>query len=200
MDQKNKFKWIAGVDEAGRGPLAGPVVAAAVILDPKNPIEGLKDSKQLSEAQREALYALIMKKAKAVAIGRADHIEIDQINILRAGLLAMVRAVKALSLQPDYVMVDGRDYPPFDLPGEAVIKGDQTVAAISAASIIAKVTRDREMVTIAKTYPQYKFDQHKGYATELHLTLLAQHGPSPVHRHSFAPVRAALGSELFSEV
>jgi ribonuclease HII len=185
---------IAGVDEVGRGPLAGAVVAAAVILDPKQPIVGLKDSKQLSEKKREALAVEIKQKALAWSIGRAEVAEIDQINILQASLLAMRRAVEGLSIQPSLVQVDGNRCPslPTGMQCEAIIKGDSKIAAISAASIIAKVARDAELVELDQQYPQYQFAKHKGYGTALHLALLQEYGVSPVHRHSFAPVKKAL--------
>ena len=185
---------IAGVDEVGRGPLAGAVVAAAVILDPNQPIVGLKDSKQLSEKKRDALALEIKQKALAWGIGRAEVAEIDQINILQASLLAMRRAVEGLAIQPQWVQVDGNRCP--SLPGnmqcEAIIKGDSKIAAISAASIIAKVARDAELVALDQAYPQYQFAKHKGYGTALHLALLQVYGASPVHRRSFAPVKKAL--------
>ncbi len=180
---------IAGVDEAGRGPLAGPVVAAAVILDPNAPIEGLKDSKRLTAKTRERLEAEILCRARAVGVGRAEVEEIDDLNILRAALLAMQRAVRALPLPPEVVYVDGRQTPAFPMPAVAVVGGDDRVPAISAASIVAKVARDREMTHVAQRYPEYGFDGHKGYATAAHLRALERHGPTPLHRQSFAPVR-----------
>ncbi len=181
--------FIAGVDEAGRGPLAGPVVAAAVILDPKKPIEGLTDSKKLSEKKRQTLEAEIRRHALSFAIAEATVEEIDNINILHASMLAMRRAVLALKLRPDKVQVDGNRKP--DLPGyevEAIVKGDLTEACISAASILAKQHRDRQMLELDAQYPQYRFARHKGYPTKLHRELLRQHGVSPVHRRSFRPV------------
>ncbi len=186
--------WVAGVDEVGRGPLAGNVVAAAVILDWDQPISGLMDSKKLSEKRRDALFPIIMEQAKAVSIAQASPEEIDKLNILHASMLAMERAVAGLSLQPDFVLVDGNRLPKFDLPAEAIVKGDQRVASISAASIIAKVVRDRQMLEADALYPQYGFKQHKGYPTKVHVEQLRQHGPSPIHRHSFRPVRESLAS------
>ena len=185
---------IAGVDEVGRGSLAGAVVAAAVILDPNQPIEGLKDSKQLSEKKRDALALEIKQKALAWCIGQADVEEIDQINILQASLLAMRRAVEGLVIQPHLVQVDGNRCPslPEGIRCEAIIKGDSKIAAISAASIIAKVARDAELVALDQQYPQYQFAKHKGYGTALHLALLQEYGASPVHRRSFAPVKRAI--------
>ncbi|NJN51419.1 MAG: ribonuclease HII [Gammaproteobacteria bacterium] len=184
----------AGVDEVGRGPLAGPVVTAAVILDPALPIEGLKDSKRLTAKQRERLYDVIMERALAVAIGRAEPEEIDALNILRATLLAMGRAVDALSIEPELVYVDGNVTPHLRMPAVAVVGGDDIHAVISAASIIAKVVRDREMAQAAVRYPEYGFEHHKGYASATHLAALAAHGPSPIHRRSFAPVRTHLAA------
>ncbi|MGL4635151.1 MAG: ribonuclease HII [Beijerinckiaceae bacterium] len=181
---------IAGVDEAGRGPLAGPVAAAAVILDPAAMPEGLNDSKKLSEAARERLFPLILLQAKAVAFSFASPGEIDQLNIRGATLLAMRRAVLALSLAPDQVLVDGRDVPP-GLPcaGRAIVGGDALEPAISAASIVAKVMRDRLMVKLGREFPAYGFEKHMGYGTARHLEALRLHGPSAHHRLSFAPCR-----------
>jgi len=184
---------IAGVDEAGRGPLAGPVVAAAVILDPQRPIAGLDDSKKLSEKKRDALEPLILERALAFGIGRADADEIDAINILQATLLAMRRAVAALQIRPAAVVVDGNRTTEFGLPVEAVVGGDARVPAISAASILAKVSRDREMVALDQLYPGYGFAQHKGYGTAAHMAALKRLGPTPWHRKSFAPVAEQLG-------
>ena len=191
---------IAGVDEVGRGPLAGAVVAAAVILDPNQPIVGLKDSKQLSEKKRDALALEIKQKALAWSIGRAEVAEIDQINILQASLLAMRRAVEGLAIQPQWVQVDGNRCPslPEGMQCEAIIKGDSKIAAISAASIIAKVARDAELVALDQAYPQYQFAKHKGYGTALHLALLQVYGASPVHRRSIAPVKKALQQHMAS--
>lgn len=185
---------IAGVDEVGRGPLAGPVMAAAVILDPNNPILGLADSKKLSEARREDLFLIIQERALAFAIGRAEVHEIDDINILQASLLAMKRAIDQLSLSPHEVWVDGIHGPQVPYPVTTIIKGDQTVPAISAASILAKVTRDREMCQWHHQFPEYGFNQHKGYPTAFHLAALKRYGVTPLHRRSFAPVKACLVS------
>jgi ribonuclease HII len=179
----------AGVDEVGRGPLVGDVVAGAVILDPNNPIEGLADSKKLSEKRREALYAEIIDKAMAWGIGRASPAEIDEINILQASLLAMTRAVQALTIQPEFVWVDGNRLPKWSYLSEAVIKGDAKVAEISAGSIIAKVTRDREMHALHLQHPEYGFDGHKGYPTAKHMLALENFGVLVEHRRSFNPVR-----------
>jgi ribonuclease HII len=183
---------IAGVDEAGRGPLAGPVCAAAVILDVSRPIRGLKDSKQLTPEAREDLAADIRVRALAWAVAWADHEEIDRINILQASLLAMARAVAALSIEPHEVQVDGNQVPPVLLPVIAIIKGDSKVRAISAASILAKVERDAAMLRMHTLYPQYGFDEHKGYPTPAHLEALDRHGACAIHRRSFAPVRRCL--------
>ncbi|WP_373099084.1 MULTISPECIES: ribonuclease HII [Pasteurellaceae] len=186
------YELIAGVDEVGRGPLVGAVVTAAVILDPHNPIEGLADSKALSEKKRLLLEAEIKQKARAWALGRAEAEEIDRLNILHATMLAMQRAVKQLKIQPHFVLVDGNRTPQLDIPTRAVVKGDRLVAEISAASILAKVARDREMQALDRLYPQYAFAQHKGYPTKLHLQKLAQFGPLAQHRRSFSPVRKLL--------
>jgi ribonuclease HII len=188
---------IAGVDEVGRGPLAGPVVAAAVILDPNNKIEGLADSKKLSAKRRQYLSAEIKEKALAFAFGRAEWHEIDTINILQASLLAMHRAVLALSLQPHHVLVDGNRLPKWEYSAKAIIKGDQTEPAISAASIIAKVARDMEMEEMDLLYPGYGFAQHAGYPTALHIAALKFHGVSPIHRQSFKPVSDIIFSNTF---
>lgn len=184
---------IAGVDEVGRGPLVGAVVTAAVILDPTRPIVGLADSKQLSEKRRLALYDEILDKALSWSLGRAEPDEIDQLNILHATMLAMQRAVAGLTLIPDFVLIDGNRCPALPMPAQAVVKGDSRVAEISAASILAKVTRDREMVELDARFPEYGFAQHKGYPTAYHLEKLAQHGATAFHRRSFAPVKRALG-------
>jgi len=181
--------WIAGVDEVGRGPLAGPVLAAAVILDPNRPIEGLNDSKLLSERKRESLFGIIKDKAIAWSIGRAEVEEIDAINILQASLLAMKRAIEGLSIMPSEVLVDGIHAPKIHIPVQTIIKGDQTVPSISAASIIAKVTRDSEMVAYDLEYPKYGFAEHKGYPTKAHLAALIKYGATSIHRKSFAPVK-----------
>jgi ribonuclease HII len=179
---------VAGVDEVGRGPLAGPVVTAAVILDPRRPIAGLRDSKVLSPGRREALAGLIRERALAWALGRAEVEEIDRINILRAALLAMARAVAALPVRPARVLVDGDRCPDLPCPAQAVVGGDASVPAVAAASILAKVARDQEMVALDARYPGYGLARHKGYPTREHLDALARLGPSPVHRRSFAPV------------
>lgn len=184
--------FLAGVDEVGRGPLVGPVVAAAVILDPNNPIEGLADSKKLSEKKREALYDEIHDKAIACSISRASVEEIDQINILHASMLAMKRAVESLLVKPEYVLVDGNRCPQLDIPHEAVVKGDARVASIAAASIIAKVSRDREMKELDKEFPEYGFAQHKGYPTKAHFEVLQRLGVNAYYRRSFKPVRELL--------
>ncbi|MFZ7157837.1 ribonuclease HII [Avibacterium gallinarum] len=183
------YELVAGVDEVGRGPLVGAVVTAAVILDPNNPIEGLTDSKKLSHKKRLALAEEIKQKAKTWALGRAEPEEIDELNILHATMLAMQRAVNQLKITPHFVLVDGNRIPPLPMPAQAVVKGDSLVAEISAASILAKVARDLEMEELDKRYPQYAFAQHKGYPTKLHLEKLAEHGPLPQHRRSFAPVK-----------
>ena len=183
---------IAGTDEVGRGPLAGAVVAAAVILDSNQPIVGLKDSKKLSEKKRESLAEEIKEKAICWCIARAEVEEIDQINILQASLLAMRRAVLGLSVEPRQVLVDGRHCPSLEYPVQAVVKGDSLVPAISAASILAKVARDGEMVALDEIYPGYGLAKHKGYPTATHLAALHRLGPSPIHRRSFAPVRKLL--------
>ena len=180
---------IAGVDEVGRGPLIGAVVTAAVILDPQQPIIGLADSKKLSEKKRLLLAEEIKQKALAWAFGRAEAEEIDQLNILQASLLAMQRAVEALTIQPQLVLVDGNKLPKLAIPAQAIVKGDSLVAEISAASILAKVARDQEMALLDQQYPHYGFAQHKGYPTALHLEKLNESGVLPQHRRSFAPVR-----------
>ncbi|MCC7413035.1 MAG: ribonuclease HII [Gammaproteobacteria bacterium] len=184
---------VAGVDEVGRGPLAGPVVAAAVVLDPRRIIAGLRDSKALSARRREDLAARIEQEALAWALGRAEVEEIDAINILQATLLAMRRAVEALAVVPVLALVDGPHCPSLVCPARAVIGGDATQPAISAASIIAKVARDREMVALEARYPGYGFAAHKGYPTAAHLQALARLGVTPAHRRSFAPVRRLAG-------
>lgn len=193
------FSWdvpglIAGVDEAGRGPLAGPVVAAAVILDDLKPIKGLADSKQLTAKRREKLYDEIRAKALCCSIAEASVEEIDRLNILQATLLAMQRAVAGLRLKPAKVLVDGNRLPPLDVLAEAIVSGDALVPAISAASILAKVTRDRQLEALDQRHPAYGFAQHKGYGTAQHLQALQQHGPLPEHRRSFAPVARALAA------
>jgi ribonuclease HII len=183
---------LAGCDEVGRGPLAGDVVAAAVILDPENPILGLDDSKKLTEKKRDLLFDEIKLKAKSWCVARASVAEIDSINILQASLLAMHRAVQGLHIQPEYVLVDGNKLPKWNYTAEAVVKGDSRVAAISAASILAKVVRDREMVEWDKQYPGYGLADHKGYPTKVHMDALDKLGVTPIHRTSYAPVRAKI--------
>ena len=184
---------ICGVDEVGRGPLAGAVVTAAVILDPENPIEGLADSKKLSEKKRDRLFDEIQVKAKAWAIGRAEVEEIDQLNILQATFLAMRRAVEALPFPPDKALIDGNKIPPgLACPAEAIVGGDDSEACIAAASILAKVTRDREMIELAKKYPGYGLEKHKGYPTKVHIEALKNQGVSDIHRRSFGPVKRLL--------
>lgn len=183
---------ICGIDEAGRGPLAGPVVAAAVILDPKRPIEGLNDSKQLSEKRRDALAPLIRERAIAWAVGWASVEEIDAINIRQANFRAMMRAFAGLSVKPTYALVDGNDPPPLGCKVTTIIGGDALEACISAASILAKTARDAHMVDLCAQYPGYGFSQHKGYGSAAHMEALKRLGPTPVHRRTFAPVRALL--------
>ena len=195
-----KSLLIAGADEVGRGPLAGPVVAAAVILDSNNPIVGLADSKALSESQRETLAVIIKQQSLAWALGRAEVSEIDEINILQASLLAMRRAVLNLAIQPHHVQVDGNHCPKLECTVEAIIKGDSKVAAISAASIIAKVARDQEMVEAAVKYPGYGFEVHKGYPTKRHMQALQDLGVTPIHRKSFRPVKALLDRDVIEAV
>lgn len=181
---------IAGVDEVGRGPLAGPVVAACVILDPENPILGLDDSKKLTPKKREFLSGIIKEKALAWSVMHATVEEIDEINILQATLLAMKRSIEALSITPSHVKVDGNFLPKIDISMEAVISGDKLVPAISAASIIAKVFRDNEMVEYGEVYPEYGFASHKGYGTKQHILALKEFGITPIHRRSFEPVKS----------
>lgn len=201
MKQGEDMGWdagsgpVAGVDEAGRGPLAGPVAAAAVILDPARPIAGLRDSKQLTAAQREVLADQIREHALAWAVAWADHREIDELNILQASLLAMSRAVAALSLAPVQVLVDGNRCPRVPYPVSAIVKGDSKVPAISAASILAKVERDAAMLRLDAEYPGYGFAEHKGYPTAVHLAALERQGVSAVHRRTYAPVRRCLEKE-----
>ncbi|CRM96879.1 MULTISPECIES: ribonuclease HII [Pseudomonas] len=182
---------VAGVDEVGRGPLCGAVVTAAVILDPSRPILGLNDSKKLTEARREKLFDEICEKALSWHIARAEVEEIDQLNILHATMLAMQRAVEGLHITPKMAMIDGNRCPKLTMPSEAVVKGDSKVPAIAAASILAKVSRDREMAAFELIYPGYGIGGHKGYPTPVHLEALARLGPTPIHRRSFAPVRLA---------
>lgn len=187
----SKPKIIAGVDEAGRGPLAGPVVASAVILNPERPIEGLNDSKKLSAKKRQQLYSIIQERALAFAIATASVAEIDEFNILQASLLAMQRAVERLLIVPEHVLVDGLHCPKLLQTSQAIVKGDQTVPAISAASILAKVYRDDYMIQLDKDYPDYGFAIHKGYPTPRHLLALKQFGITCHHRQSFGPVKHA---------
>lgn len=191
------FRWregllVAGVDEVGRGPLVGAVVTAAVILDPKRPIAGLADSKKLTDKRRQALAIEIREKALAWSLGRADVGEIDTLNIFKATMLAMQRAISALPMVPDAALIDGNKIPALGCPAEAVVKGDGRIPAISAASIIAKVARDEEMLQLHAAHPQYGFDRHKGYPTAQHLAALTQHGALPQHRRSFGPVAEVL--------
>lgn len=183
---------VAGVDEVGRGPLVGDVVTAAVILDPNTPIEGLADSKKLSDKKRDALFDLIIENALAYCVGRASPQEIDELNILHATMLAMQRAVAGLSIMPQHVLIDGNRCPELPMSSQSVVKGDARVEEISAASIIAKVTRDREMEALDKEFPQFGFAKHKGYPTKLHMEMIEQFGVTPYHRRSFKPVKAAL--------
>lgn len=183
---------IAGVDEAGRGPLAGAVVSAAVILDPNNPIEGLTDSKKLTAKKREKLFLEIRDKALCYAVAQCNREEIDELNILHASMLSMTRAIEGLAITPDRVIVDGNRCPETELPVEAIVKGDLTEPAISAASILAKVTRDEQMRELHKQYPQYGFDQHKGYPTKMHNEMLLEWGVTDEHRLSYRPVKIAL--------
>ena len=190
--------WVCGVDEAGRGPLVGAVVAGAVVLDPNNPIEGLKDSKKLTAARREYLYEQIMEKAKAWGVGEASPLEIDQINILQATMLAMRRAIEDLATRlgawPDKALIDGNRCPELPIAAEAIVKGDAKEPAISAASIVAKVTRDRQMMSLHERHPEYGFAQQMGYPTEAHFAALKQYGACDQHRRSFSPVRKVLES------
>jgi ribonuclease HII len=189
------YTAIAGVDEVGRGPLVGDVVTAAVILDPNNPIEGLNDSKKLSEKKRLALYPEIKEKSLAWAVGRCSPEEIDELNILQATMVAMQRAVAGLKVQPDMVLIDGNRTPELPMDAQAVVKGDLRVAEISAASIIAKVVRDQEMEELDAQHPEFGFAKHKGYPTKAHFEAIEQHGVIAQHRKSFKPVKRALGIE-----
>ena len=198
MSNQKSLDWdlpglMAGVDEAGRGPLAGPVFAAAVILDDLLPIQGLADSKKLTPKKREHLYEIIKAQALCFCVATASVEEIDQLNILQATLLAMQRAVKGLRLKPSKVLVDGNRLPVLDIRAEAIVKGDSTVPSISAASILAKVERDRWCVEVDAQFPNYGFLTHKGYGTQVHLRALQEHGPCVLHRRSFAPVAKLLG-------
>lgn len=183
---------VCGIDEAGRGPLAGPVVAAAVILDPERPIAGLNDSKKLSEKKRDALAEIIRERALAWAVAEATVEEIDRLNILQATMLAMQRAVAALQVRAESALVDGNRCPRLDIPCEAVVKGDGKIASIAAASILAKTVRDAGMLVLHAQYPQYGFDRHMGYPTAAHFAALEAHGASPLHRRSFGPVARQL--------
>ncbi|MEQ1310535.1 ribonuclease HII [Acinetobacter sp. XH1639] len=190
--------FVAGVDEAGRGPLVGSVVAAAVILDPNNPIDGLNDSKKLTEKKREKLFLEIQEKALAWSIAEASHSEIDEINILQATFLAMRRAVDTLNIQPEKVIVDGNQIPKgIEILCEAIVGGDASHAEISAASILAKVTRDRQMHELDQQYPNYGFAKHKGYPTKAHFEAIAAYGVIDQHRRSYAPVKKALGLKIY---
>lgn len=191
-------KLVAGVDEVGRGPLAGPVVAAAVILDVTRPIDGLADSKTLSARRREELSALIRERALCWALGRAEVEEIDRLNILQASLLAMARAVTLLSVRPELVLVDGAHAPEINYQVQAIIRGDARIPAISAASILAKVARDAEMSEWDRRYPGYGFSAHKGYPTRAHIDALQKQGVCPIHRRSFGPVRQALAAPSYA--
>ncbi len=190
---KAEPRLVAGVDEAGRGPLAGPVVAAAAILDPQRPIAGLNDSKKLGEKKRDALFDEIRSKALSWAIAKASVEEIDELNILHASMLAMKRAVEALAIQPDFVRVDGNRLPRWRYPGEAVVGGDASVASIAAASILAKVQRDRDMIELDRHHPGYGLAVHKGYPTKLHLECLRRLGVTDIYRKSFRPVADLIG-------
>lgn len=183
---------LAGVDEAGRGPLAGPVIAAAVILDPARPIKGINDSKKLSESKREELAIAIREQAISWAVGRADVAEIDELNILHATMLAMSRAINGLSPAAEHALIDGNRCPVLQCTSQAIVKGDQRVISIGAASIIAKVTRDHEMLVLHEKYPEYGFNQHKGYGTKIHMEALQKFGATVIHRRSFSPVRRVL--------
>jgi ribonuclease HII len=190
--------WVCGVDEAGRGPLVGAVVAGAVVLDPNNPIHGLKDSKKLTAAKRDVLYEQILENAKAWGVGEASPGEIDQINILQATMLAMRRAIEDLSMRlgawPEKALIDGNRCPELPIAAEAIVKGDAKEPAISAASIIAKVTRDRQMLRLHELHPEYGFAQHMGYPTEAHFAALKRYGACSEHRRTFSPVRKVLDS------
>lgn len=192
LEEDTLHTRVAGVDEAGRGPLAGDVVAAAVILDHAHPFDGLTDSKKLTPAQRERLFPLIQEKAVAFAIGRANVEEIDALNILQASLLAMTRAVAKLGVAPELIYVDGNKCPPFNCQAKALVKGDSRIASIAAASVLAKVTRDREMEQLDQEFPGYGLARHKGYPTQDHMAALRELGPCRLHRKSFGPVAELL--------
>ncbi len=192
LSVEDTFIPLAGIDEAGRGPLAGPIIAAAVILDPRQPVSGLADSKTLSAKKREYLATIIRQRALAYGLGRADLEEIDRLNVLGATMLAMQRAVSALEVAPRYILIDGQFCPALPCPATAIVQGDKKVPAISAASILAKVSRDREMMHLDTLYPAYGFAKHKGYPTRAHIRALFEYGPSPCHRRNFAPVKNAL--------
>lgn len=198
-DYTSGITLFCGADEAGRGPIAGPVFAAAVILDPDHPITGLKDSKKLSEARRDELADEIRHKAKAWAIAECSIEEIDELNILHASMLAMKRAIESLSIKPELALIDGNRCPKLAISVKAIVKGDDKVPAISAASILAKTARDAVMMDLHRQYPEYGFDRHKGYPTAYHLEQLHIHGVSPVHRKTYAPVRKILEPEAFSD-
>lgn len=189
------YQLFAGVDEVGRGPLVGAVVTAAVILDPNNPIEGLTDSKKLTDKKRDLLFPEIQEKALAWSLGRCEAHEIDELNILQATMVAMQRAIAGLPITPDFALIDGNKVPDLPMAGLAVVKGDLRVQEISAASIIAKVTRDREMEVLDKEFPQYGFAKHKGYPTKAHFAAIEEHGVISEHRRSFKPVKRVLGIE-----
>lgn len=192
-----ELQRVAGIDEVGRGPLAGKVVTAAVILDPTRPIEGLNDSKKLTAAQREVLAGAIKTRAHCYAIAEASLEEIERLNILQATLLAMRRAIEGLSVSPQFCLIDGNRIPSgLPCPADAIVKGDGRIPAISAASILAKVTRDQQMLDLHAQYPEYGFDRHKGYGTAQHLAALKKYGPIQEHRRSFAPVRRLIESSL----
>lgn len=193
--ERPDVQYIAGVDEVGRGPLVGDVVTAAVILDPNNPIDGLADSKKLSEKKRIALAEEIKEKAVCYCIARASVAEIDELNILHATMLAMSRAVEGLSVQPDFVFVDGNRLPKLSMKAQSVVKGDSLVAEISAASILAKVTRDNEMLTLDAEYPEFGFAAHKGYPTKAHFAALEAYGITPHHRTTFKPVQRIIAGK-----
>jgi len=195
----DEYQWICGVDEAGRGPLAGPVFAACVILDPAFPIEGLADSKTLAEGKRNSLTLAIKAHSIAWAVGFASVREIDRLNILQASLLAMKRAIGKLQVMPARVLVDGNHSPRLKFPVTTIVRGDSLVPEISAASILAKTARDAEMMVLHRRFPRYGFDRHKGYSTEQHLAALKTHGVSIVHRRSFAPVRELMANEKVLE-